>query len=248
MRRLALAFAIAGGVLAAPAANAQDLLVYAAASLTDALTEVAKQVGQPARFSFAASSTLARQIENGAPADIFASADEEWADYLATRNLLVANSRIPLLSNRLVLIVPADRKRDATLAKGMDFVALLGGGRLAVGDPAHVPAGRYARQSLEWLGAWSATEPRLARAESVRAAMALVERGEAPFGIAYATDAAANPRVAVAATFPAESHAQISYPFAILAGHDRPATRAFLAGLQSPAAKAVFRRHGFAIE
>lgn len=247
MRRLAFALA-AIALFAAPAAKAQDLLVYAAASLTEALQEAAAAIGQPARFSFAASSTLARQIENGAPADIFASADEEWADYLAARKLIVADSRITLLSNRLVLIVPADRKQDAVLAKGMDFASLLGGGRLAVGDPAHVPAGRYARQSLEWIGAWAAVEPRLARADSVRAAMALVERAEAPFGIVYATDAASNPRVAVAATFPPESHTPIAYPFAILAGRDRPATRAFLAGLHSPAAMAVFRKHGFAID
>jgi molybdate transport system substrate-binding protein len=248
MRRIAAPVLAAALFLAAPAARAQELLVYAAASLTEALQDVAKEIGQPARFSFAASSTLARQIENGAPADIFASADEEWADYLAARKLLVDGTRVSLLTNRLVLIVPADAKRAVTLAKGTDLAALLGTGRLAVGDPAHVPVGRYSRQALEWMGAWNAVEPKLARAESVRAAMALVERGEAPFGIVYATDAAANPRVAVAAAFPAESHAQVSYPFAILAGRDRPATRAFLAGLQSPAAKAIFRRHGFATE
>jgi molybdate transport system substrate-binding protein len=248
MRGLACVLSIAFALFAASAAKAQDLLVYAAASLTEALQEVAVAIGQPARFSFAASSTLARQIENGAPADIFASADEEWADYLAARKLLVADSRITLLSNRLVLIVPADRRRDVELSKGMDLASLLDGGRLAVGDPAHVPAGRYTRQSLEWLGAWAAAEPRLARADSVRAAMALVERGEAPFGIVYATDAAANPRVSVAATFPPESHAPVAYPFAILVGRDRPAARAFLVGLRSPAAMAVFRKHGFAID
>ncbi len=234
--------------VAAPAAQAQGLLVYAAASLTDALREATSVAGLPARFSFAASSTLARQIENGAPADIFASADAEWADYLARRGRLVADSRTTFLSNRLVLVVPADRTRAVDLRRGVDLAALLGSGRLAVGDPAHVPAGRYARAGLEWLGAWAAVEPRLARADSVRAALALVERGEAPFGIVYATDAAASRGVAVAATFPRESHAPIAYPFAIVAGRDTPAARAWLAALQAPAARAVFAKHGFPVD
>ncbi len=247
MRRLA-ALALIFGLAVAPAAHAQELLVYAAASLTDALQEVARDTGQKARFSFAASSTLARQIENGAPADIFASADEEWADYLARHGKLAAGTRTTLLSNRLVLIAPADRTTTAAIAKGTDFAALLGNGRLATGDPAHVPVGKYARQALEWLDAWGTVEPKLARAESVRAAMALVERGEAPLGIVYATDAASNPRVKVVGMFPAESHPQIAYPFAIVAGRDTPAARAFMAALQSPGAKAIFRRHGFAME
>lgn len=234
--------------VAAPAARAQGVLVYAAASLTDALREATAAVGLQARFSFAASSTLARQIENGAPADIFASADEEWADYLAQRGRLVADSRTTFLANRLVLVTPADRTRTLELRRGMDFTALLGAGRLAVGDPAHVPAGRYARAGLEWLGAWPAVEPRLARAESVRAALALVERGEVPFGIVYATDAAASRAVAVAATFPRESHPPIAYPFAIVAGRDTPAARAWLAALQTPAARAVFAKHGFPVD
>ena len=198
--------------------------------------------------SFAASSTLARQIENGAPADIFASADEEWADYLATRNLLVKDSRAAFLSNRLVLIVSADRPHMIDLRRGMDFGTLLGNERLATGDPTHVPVGRYAQQAFTWLGIWPTVEPRLARADSVRAAMALVERGEAPFGVVYATDATVSPRVAVAATFPGESHPQIAYPFAIVAGHDKPAARAFLAAMRGPAAAAIFRKFRFAVE
>lgn len=248
MRRLACTLLAAAALCLAPAAYAQGPLVYAAASLTDALEAIARELPLPARFSFAASSVLARQIENGAPAEIFASADEEWADYLAARGRLVADSRASILSNRLVLIVPADRARDVVLARGMDFGALLGRGRLATGDPAHVPAGRYARAAFEWLGVWPTVEPRLARAASVRAALALVERGEVPFGVVYATDVVANARVAVAATFPAGSHAAIAYPFAIVADHDGPAARAYLAGLQSPAALAIFRRHGFAVE
>jgi len=248
MHRLVRALVAAAALCVASQAAAQAPLVYAAASLTDALEEISAKLPLPARFSFAASSILARQIENGAPADIFASADGEWADYLAARGRLVAGSRVSILSNRLVLIVPADRARNVELVRGMDFGALLGRERLATGDPAHVPVGRYARTAFEWLGVWPAVEPRLARAASVRAALALVERGEAPFGVVYATDAAASPRVAIAAMFPAESHPDIAYPFAIVAGRDGPGARAFLAGLQSPAALAIFRRHGFAVE
>jgi molybdate transport system substrate-binding protein len=248
MRKLLSAAAIAASILLPGPAAAQELLVYAAASLTDALQAVVREAGLAAKYSFAASSTLARQIENGAPADIFASADEEWADYLQTRGKLVANSRVPLLSNRLVLIVPADRPRTVELKKGMDFAALLGAGRLSTGDPAHVPVGKYAQQSFEWLGVWPQVEPRLARAESVRAAMALVERGEAPYGVVYATDAAASAKVAVAGQFPTESHPQIVYPFAIVAGKDNAATRAFMAAVATPTAKATFRKFGFAVE
>jgi molybdate transport system substrate-binding protein len=248
LRRLSCTLLAALAVCLAPAAYAQGPLVYAASSLTEALEAIARDLPLPARFSFAASSILARQIENGAPADIFASADEEWADYLAARGRLVADSRVSILSNSLVLIVPAGRARTIVLSRGMDFGTLLGRERLATGDPAHVPVGRYARAAFEWLGVWPAVEPRLARAASVRAALALVERGEAPLGVVYATDVAANARVTVAATFPAESHAAIAYPFAIVAGRDGPAARAYLAGLQTPAALAVFRRHGFAVE
>ncbi len=248
MRRTLFALATVLAIAGVRPAAAQELLVYAAASLTDALQAAVHAAGTPAKFSFAASSTLARQIENGAPADIFASADEEWADYLATRNLLVKDSRSAFLSNRLVLIVPADTPRAIELRRGMDFGTLLGNERLATGDPAHVPVGRYAQQAFTWLGVWPTVEPRLARADSVRAAMALVERGEAPFGAVYATDAAVSPRVAVAATFPGESHPQISYPFAIVAGHDKLAARAFLAAMRGPAATAVFRKFGFAVE
>ncbi len=248
MRRALFAFVAVLALAGARPAAAQELLVYAAASLTDALQAAAQAAGTPARFSFAASSTLARQIENGAPADIFASADEEWADYLATRNLLVKDSRAAFLSNRLVLIVPADRPHMIDLRRGMDFGTLLGNGRLAMGDPAHVPVGRYAQQAFTWLDIWPAVAPRLARADSVRAAMVLVERGEVPFGVVYATDAATSPRVSIAATFPTESHVQIAYPFAIVAGRDRPVARAFLAAMRGTAATAAFHKAGFAVE
>ncbi|MCA3262642.1 MAG: molybdate ABC transporter substrate-binding protein [Telmatospirillum sp.] len=244
-RVLLIAVALLG--LGLPA-QAQAPLIYAAASLTDALQEAVTATGNTARFSFAASSTLARQIENGAPADIFASADEEWADYLQQRGKLVTDTRRSYLSNRLVVLAPADQTTPLALETPGAFAARLGNGRIATGDPAHVPVGRYAQQALTALGLWTLAEPRLARAESVRAAVALVERGEVPLGIVYATDAAAAPRVARVATFPAASHARISYPFALVAGRDTAANRRLLEALQSPAALAVFARHGFAVD
>jgi molybdate transport system substrate-binding protein len=242
-----LAIVVALLALGTPA-HAQTQLIYAAASLTDALQEAVTATGNAARFSFAASSTLARQIENGAPADIFASADEEWADYLQQRGKLVADTRRSFLSNRLVIVAPADQPTPLALETPGAFAARLGNGRLATGDPAHVPVGRYAQQALASLGLWTLAEPRLARAESVRAAMALVERGEVPLGIVYATDAAAAPRVVRVATFPATSHARISYPFALVAGRDTGANRRLLDALQSPTALAVFAKHGFAVD
>jgi molybdate transport system substrate-binding protein len=229
-------------------AQAQAPLVYAAASLGDALQEAVAAAGLSARFSIAASSVLARQIENGAPADIFASADEEWADYLVRRGKLVADTRRSFLSNRLAMIAPAERAAPLALETQGAFAARLGNGRLATGDPAHVPVGRYARQALTALGLWTLAEPRLARADSARAALALVERGEAPLGIVYATDAAASSRAAVVATFPAGSHTRIAYPMALVAGRDTHANRRLLEALQSPAALAVFAKHGFVVD
>ena len=250
IRRLLLAAIVALAV--APAASAQPLTVYAAASLTDALGEIgalwAARGNAAPRFSFAASSTLARQIENGAPADLFASADEEWMNYLAQRRLIVAGTRTGRLSNQLVLIAPADRARPIDLKPGLDLAALLGSGRLATGDPAHVPVGRYAQAALTSLGLWAAAEPRLARADNVRAALALVERGEAPLGIVYATDAAGVSRVRVVGTFPPASHPPIAYPFAVVAGRDAPPARALLAFLLGPEARAVYEKRGFVVE
>lgn len=229
-------------------ARAQTPLIYAAISLAEALPAAVTATGNTARFSFAASSTLARQIENGAPADIFASADEEWADYLQQRGKLAAETRRSYLSNSLVVVAPADKAALLALETPGAFAARLGNGRIATGDPAHVPVGRYAQQALTSLGLWALTEPRLARAESARAALALVERGEAPLGIVYATDASAAQRVARVAAFPAASHARISYPFALVVGRDTPENRRLLDALQSPAALAVFARHGFAVD
>jgi len=234
---------------AAEAPPPARITVFAAASLTDAVTELAasyeRDTGHAARLSFASSSTLARQIENGAAADLFLSADEEWMAYLDARKLVAAGSWTRPVGNRLVLIAPADRAAPIELRRGFDLPALLGDGRLSTGDPAHVPAGRYARQALEHFGVWAAAEPRLARAENVRAALTLVERGEAPLGIVYATDVRASKSVRVLAEFPPESHEPIRYSFAALAGRDRGEVRDFLAFLSSPAGLEVFRRYGF---
>ncbi len=197
------------------AARAQELTVFAAASLTDAMKDVsaqwAKDGHQPLRLSFGASSTLARQIEQGAPVNLFASADEKWMDYLADKKLIVADTRKDLLGNDLVLVVPADKPQHVTIGPGFDLLGLLGpNGRIATGDPAHVPVGLYAEQALKKLGMWDAVQPRLARTDDVRAALLLVERGEAPAGIVYATDAAVSKGVMVAGVFPANSHDPVS--------------------------------------
>jgi len=241
-------------ILLLPAA-ARGQTVFAAASLTDALQDVAKlwqQAGHaPPRLSFGASSTLARQIDQGAPANIFMSADERWMDYLAQANRLEAGSRRDLLTNHLVLIVPkaSAPAAPATVGPGFDFARLLGpDGRLATGDPAHVPVGLYARQALTRLGLWDAVSPRLAPTADVRAALLLVERAEAPAGIVYSTDAAASPGVAIAAIFPDDSHDPITYPIALVAGAATPDARAFLAFLEGPAAGAAFARFGFGTE
>ena len=242
--------ALSLALLAAPA-RAEGLTVFAAASLTDELRDIASlwvQAGHAApRLSFGSSSTLARQIEQGAPANLFASADEQWADYLARKDLLAADTRISLLGNTLVLILPAGPPRSITLAPGFDLAALLAPGRLATGDPRHVPVGIYAEQALRHLGLWEQALPRLARTEDVRAALLLVERGEAAAGIVYASDAAASKGVMVAGTFPAGSHDPVSYPFAVTRAGDTAEARDFLRFLAGPAARAAFVARGFAV-
>jgi molybdate transport system substrate-binding protein len=242
---------LAAPLLAAPAAaQAAAPLVFAAASLAEALRAQAQAwsaLGHPApRLSFAASSALARQIEQGAPADIFASADEAWMDHLAARDLIAPGTRVSPIGNTLVLVAPAARPLAFAPARGADLLAALAGGRLAVGDPAHVPAGRYAEAALRWMGQWEALSPRLARAENVRAALLLVERGEAPLGIVYATDAAASRGVVVAGTFPRGSHPPIAYPFALTRrGAANPLAAALHAHLTGPAALPLWQRFGF---
>jgi molybdate transport system substrate-binding protein len=240
-------------LLAPLAARAQQLTVFAAASLTDAMKDVSVQwtaAGhKPLRLSFGSSSTLARQIEQGAPANLFASADQKWMDYLAGKQLIAADTRKDLLGNELVLVVPADHPRQITIAPGFDLLAILGpNGHLATGDPAHVPVGIYAEQALRKLGLWDAVAPRLARAADVRSALLLVERGEASAGIVYATDAAASKAVMVAGTFPANTHDPIAYPFAVTKAGDTPAARALLTFLSGPQARAIFIKRGFKVE
>jgi molybdate transport system substrate-binding protein len=234
-------------------ARAQELTVFAAASLTDALKDVSAlwvQAGHPAlRLSFGSSSTLARQIEQGAPANLFASADEKWMDYLARKNLIVADTRKDLLGNDLVLVVPADKPLHVTIGPGFDLPDLLGpAGRLAVGDPAHVPVGIYAEQALRKLGLWDSISPRLARTDDVRSGLLLVERGEAPAGIVYATDAPVSKGVMVAGIFPASSHDAISYPFAVTRSGDTIEARVLFSFLAGPEARAIFVQRGFKVE
>ncbi len=231
----------------------QPLTVFAAASLTNAMQDIdmAWQAHHhPAlHLSFGSSSTLARQIAQGAPANLFASADEKWMNYLVQQGAIATDTRRDLLSNRLVLIVPATNARHIDIGPNLDLSTLLGSdGRLAVGDPAHVPAGIYAKQALTKLGLWDRAEQHLAPAADVRAALLLVERGEAPAGIVYATDAAISPKVTVAGIFPESSHDPITYPFAATKGGDTADARTLLDFLSGPEAKAIFARRGFSAE
>ena len=238
--------------LALPA-SAAPLTVFAAASLQESLEAVVAaweaQGGSEVRVSYAASSALARQIEQGAPADLFMSADEAWMDYLQQRNLIVNDTRVSPVGNSLVLIAPADAARPVALTRETNLLALLGpNGRIATGDPAHVPVGRYAQAALTWMGQWDAISPRLARADNVRAALLLVDRGEAPYGIVYGTDAAISRGVRVVGTFPVGSHTPVTYPFALTRRAEGNAeARALLAYLTGPEARPTWQRFGFNI-
>ena len=253
-RRHALVLACVLLTMPMALARAQDVTVMAASSLTDAMKELGQiwaAKGHPVpRFSYGASSALARQIEQGAPADIFASADEPWADYLQQRDLLVPGTRTSPLGNTLVLIAPVEPAgAPVAIGPGVDLGGRLGpNGRIATGDPASVPVGKYAEAALRSLGVWDAVAPRIARAENVRAALLLVERGEAPLGIVYATDAAASKGVRVVGTFPEGSHPPVSYPFALLKRGDTPEARALLTFLTGPEAAPVYRRLGFSVK
>jgi molybdate transport system substrate-binding protein len=231
-------------------AQTGDVVVFAAASLKNALDAIAaewrRESGKAATISYAASPTLAKQIENGAPADIFISADLDWMNYLDQRKLIDPETRIDLLGNSLVLIASADSAARVTIATGFPLAALLGDGRLAMADPASVPAGKYGRIALERLGVWSAVENRIAAAENVRAALLLVARGEAPLGIVYRTDSAAEPGVRVAGTFPPDSHPPIVYPMALTRTAD-PNAAAFASYLRGTAARTLFEAQGFTV-
>lgn len=254
LKRSTLLAALTIGLATASApASAQDksITVFAAASLKNAIDDVdaafSKTTGVRVAASFAASSALMKQIEEGAPADVFASADLDWMDYGSRKKLIQDGTRVNLLGNRLVLIAPKDSPIDnVTIARGFDLAKLAGDGRIVTGDVRAVPVGKYAKAALDYLGAWAAAEPKLAMVENVRAALTLVARGEAVLGIVYETDAKAEPRVKVVGRFPPESHPAIVYPVA-LTMTAKPEGAAYLAFLRSPAAKAMFETHGFTV-
>lgn len=234
-----------------PPARAQEktITIFAAASMKNAVDDInaafTQQSGIKVVSSYAASSALAKQIEASAPADVFASADLEWMDYVAQKKLIKDDTRVSLLGNRLVLIAPKDSKIDTvTIGPGFDLAKLAGDGKIATGDVKAVPVGKYAKAALEKLGAWQAAEPKFAMAESVRAALTLVARGEAALGIVYSTDAKVEPGVKIVGTFPADSHPPIIYPVAATATAKAEATD-YLAFLRSSAAKTILEKYGF---
>ena len=243
-----------GALLFAPRVFAANdgktpITVFGAASLTDVLQDLGdtftKDTSIPVRFSFASSSVLARQIENGAPADLFFSADLEWMDYLQARALIRPATRVDMVGNQLILVAPVDSKVTLKIEPHFPLAATLGKGRLATGDPDSVPAGRYAKEALIALGVWDSVSARLVRADSVRAALAFVDRGETPLGIVYATDALADKKVRFIDAFPADSHEPIIYPAALTNVANADAAK-FLAYMRGPAGDLAFKRYGFA--
>jgi len=242
---------ITGSAMPAASAEASNVVVFAAASLKNALDEIAsgwaKDTGKPMpKISYAASSALAKQIEQGAPADLFISADLDWMDYVAKKDLIKADTRVNLLGNKIVLIAPRDSKTTINVKQGFDLAKVLAGGKLAMGNVDAVPAGKYGKAALEKLGAWDGVKNNIAQAENVRAALLLVARGEAPFGIVYATDAAAEPNVKIVGSFPEDSHPPIIYP-AALTTTAKPEAAAFLDRLKGGAARQIFERQGFTV-
>ena len=232
-------------------ATAQDktITVFAAASLKNALDDInaayTTQSGTKITVSYAASSALMKQIESGAPADVFASADLDWMDYGTQKNVINTATRVNLLGNRLVLIAPKDSKIDnVTIGQGFNLAALAGDGRIATGDVQSVPVGKYAKAALERLGSWQAAHSKFAMTDNVRAALVLVARGEAALGIVYSTDAKVEPGVKIVGTFPADSHAPIIYPFAATKT-GKPDAASYLAFMRTPAAKQIFEKYGF---
>lgn len=236
---------------AVASAQAPRLVVFAAASLKNALDEAnaayTREKGREVVASYAASSTLAKQIEAAAPADVFISADLDWMDYLAKRNLIKPETRANLLGNRLVLIAPVSSAGKLDIAPNFPLAHALGNGRLAIADPSGVPAGRYAKAALESLGVWSSVANKLAPAENVRATLALVSRGEAPLGIVYQTDANSDKGVQIVGTFPDNTHPPIIYPIAVMAASTNPGASGYVAFLKSPAARPIFEKQGFTV-
>jgi molybdate transport system substrate-binding protein len=244
-----LCFFIVAALAPLGAAYAKPPLVLAAASLQESLTAAAdawaaRKHEKPV-ISFAASSALARQIDAGAPADLFISADEPWMDDVEKHGLLKPGTRVSFLANRLVLVAPAASAARISIRKNMPLAQALGDGRLAMADPDAVPAGKYGKAALTALGVWPAVEGKVARAENVRAALALVERGEAPFGVVYETDAKASKGVRIIGIFPPDSHPKISYPIAVLTTASSADTEGFRRFLISGAGRAIFARYGF---
>jgi molybdate transport system substrate-binding protein len=235
-----------------PSAQAQSLMVFAAASLKEALDDVATQFqrvnNQTVAVSYAASPALAKQIENGAPADIFISADLDWMDYVETRKLIKAGTRANLLHNRLVLIAPADSKVEVEIKPGFPLAKLLNGGRLSMAEPNSVPAGKYGKAALEKLGVWNSVDGRIASGDNVRAALNFVARGEASLGIVYQTDAYAEKKVRIVARFPGDTYPAIVYPIAVIASSRHAAAPAFVNYLKSAEAHAAFEKYGFGVD
>jgi molybdate transport system substrate-binding protein len=227
-------------------------VIFAAASLKNALDEIAatwsKDTGKPApKISYAASSALAKQLEQGAPADMFISADLDWMDYVQAKNLIKPDSRFNLLGNKIVFVAPKDSKVTNLAIKGPDLTAALAGGKLSMANVDSVPAGKYGKAALEKLGAWASVKDSIAQAENVRAALLLVGRGEAPLGIVYSTDAASEPNVKIVATFPEDSHPPIIYPAALTKDSSNADAKAFLDFLRSAKARAAFEKQGFSV-
>jgi molybdate transport system substrate-binding protein len=238
-----------GAVHSSAAAEGKTLTVFAAASMKNALDDIdalyTTKTGVKITASYAASSALARQIEQGAPADVFVSADPDWMDYAIGKKTINEPTRANLLGNSIVLIAPKDSRIDnVDIGRGFDLAKLAGDGKIATGDVRAVPVGKYAKAALEKLGAWQAAEPTFAMAESVRAALTLVARGEAVLGIVYSTDAKVEPGVKIVGTFPADSHPAIIYPVAATTT-SKPEASDYLAFLRSSTAKAIFEKYGF---
>lgn len=232
------------------AAQADDVLVFAAASLKPVLDKIiaSPEVGAlgEVKASYAASSQLAKQIEAGAPAALFVSADQDWMNYVAERKLIVSGTRSDLLGNALVLVAPKDSTLKLAIVPGFDLAGALGAdGKLAIGEPNSVPAGKYAKAALTKLGVWDKIATRVVSADNVRAALNFVARGEAPLGVVYRSDAVSEPAVRVVATFPDDTHAPIVYPAALISGHDSPAAHKLLDLLRAPEQQAILRGYGF---
>jgi molybdate transport system substrate-binding protein len=247
---LGLAFAV-GTFAGGTAAQAKDVVVFAAASLKNALDDAVvawtRETGKRVVVSYAASNALAKQIEAGAPADLFWSADLDWMDYLASKSLIRPESRINLLSNALVLVAPKDSTVQVSLQPGVDLAAALGSNRLAMGHVNAVPAGKYGKAALEYLKAWDGVKDKVAQSDNVRAALLLVSRGEAPLGIVYRTDALSDPGVRIVAVFPKESHPPIVYPAALTKEASNPDAATFLNFIRSARTWPLFEKQGFTV-